>query len=278
MTSGNRCRRIGTTPERLSKENAMPKVESTPLGAPIWLDLFTSDTDGATAFYGELFGWSALSSGLDYGGYLNYTKDGQIVAGGMHNDGSFGLSDGWSVYLNTDDAEATVDAAVARGGQVLAPVMQVMSLGSMAQLVDVGGARIGMWQPGDHRGFQVWGEPGTPAWFELHTRSYDDSLGFYRDVFGWTTQPVSDTPEFRYSTFTVGETPLAGVMDAAAFIHDGVPSAWSIYFAVGNTDASSASVVALGGAVVEAAQDTPHGRMATVTDPTGAMFRLISQP
>ncbi len=58
----------------------------------------------------------------------------------------------------------------------MVPAMDVMELGRMAVVVDVGGAVIGMWQPGLHRGFGIYDEPGTPAWFELHTRDYDASI------------------------------------------------------------------------------------------------------
>ena len=70
----------------------------------------------ARAFYGELFGWKAEDPGPDYGGYINFVKDGAPVAGCMTNDGQSGMPDVWSVYLATDDASATVDAAAAHGG------------------------------------------------------------------------------------------------------------------------------------------------------------------
>ena len=84
----------------------------------------------------------------------------------------------------------------------------------MAVFTDAGGAAIGVWQPGQHRGFGLLAEPGAPTWFELHTRDYDASVRFYQDVFGWDTQVVSDTPEFRYTTLGEGDDALAGIMDA----------------------------------------------------------------
>ena len=36
---------------------------------------------------------------------------------------------------------------------LMVPAMDVMTLGRMAVVVDAGGAVIGMWQPGEHRGF-----------------------------------------------------------------------------------------------------------------------------
>src|SRR5258708_39570252 len=90
-------------------------------GAPCWIDLFTSDPDRSRSFYGEVFGWSSEDAGEEYGGYINFSKDGERVAGAMRNDGQSGMPDAWSVYLTTDDAKGTVDAAAAAGGQVIVP-------------------------------------------------------------------------------------------------------------------------------------------------------------
>jgi predicted enzyme related to lactoylglutathione lyase len=146
----------------------------------------------------------------------------------------------------------------------------------MAMVADVGGAGIGVWQPGLHQGFGVFGEPDTPSWFELHTRDYQASVGFYRNVFGWDTHVASDTPEFRYTTLRDGEDWLAGTMDASGVLPDGVPAVWSVYFGVEDTDATLAKIVDLGGSIVMAAEDTPYGRLATATDPTGAQFKLVA--
>jgi predicted enzyme related to lactoylglutathione lyase len=121
-------------------------------------------------------------------------------------------------------------------------------------------------------------EPGAPSWFELHTRDYEKSLDFYRAVFGWTTRTEGDSPEFRYTTVDVGEEQYAGVMDASGFLPEGVPAGWTVYFGVEDADHSLSEVVSLGGEVVMPAEDTPYGRLATVADPTGAVFRLHQAP
>jgi predicted enzyme related to lactoylglutathione lyase len=125
-------------------------------------------------------------------------------------------------------------------------------------------------------GFGVLGEPGTPSWFELHTRDYQAAVTFYREVFGWDTHVVSDTPEFRYTTVRQGDGWVAGVMDASGFLPDGVPAYWSVYFGVEDTDAALAKVVDLGGSILMAAEDTPYGRLAAAADPTGARFKLVA--
>jgi len=55
-----------------------------------------------------------------------------------------------------------------------------------------------------------------------------------------------------------------------------VPSHWTVYFGVADADAACAKVQELGGTVVEAPVDTPYGRIATATDPTGTHFRLVT--
>lgn len=254
----------------------MPKRDSAPIGAPCWVDLFTSDPDKSRAFYGELFGWTAEDAGEEYGGYINFQKDGIPVAGCMRNDGQSGMPDVWSVYLATDNAKATVDAAVAHGGAVIVPAMEVHELGSMAVLTDAGGAAVGVWQPGLHRGFGVLGETGTPMWFQLNTRDYDATVRFYREVFDWDAHVMSDTPEFRYTTLGEGDSALAGIMDATGFLPEGVPAHWCIFFGVDDADAALARITDLGGSVVSPAEDTPYGRLASAADPTGANFNLVA--
>jgi predicted enzyme related to lactoylglutathione lyase len=253
----------------------VPKRDLAPIGAPCWIDLFTTDPDKSRAFYGDLLGWTAEEPNEQFGGYFNFTKDGVLVAGGMRNDGEAGIPDHWNVYLAVQDAEATVAAATAHGGGVIVPTMAVADLGTMAVVTDAGGAAIGLWQPGTHKGIGLIAEPGAPAWFELHTRDYDASVQFYKDVFGWDAQTMSDTPEFRYTTLGEGEGALAGIMDSTGFLPEGVPAHWGIYLRVQDADAAVKTTVDLGGALIMPAEDTPYGRVAMVSDTTGAHFRIV---
>ncbi|HEY2998389.1 MAG TPA: hypothetical protein VGJ43_07425, partial [Acidimicrobiales bacterium] len=74
----------------------MPLRDTAPLGAPCWIDLFTSDPDTSRAFYGDLFGWTSEDAGPEFGGYINFSYNGAYVAGAMRNDGSQGTPDGWT--------------------------------------------------------------------------------------------------------------------------------------------------------------------------------------
>jgi len=229
----------------------------------------TSDTERTREFYCQLFGWTAEEPAEEFGGYFSFTKDGVRVAGCMAQQPDSGAPDAWSVYLATDDAAAN-------GGQVYVQPMEVGDLGTMAFLGDAGGAGIGVWQPGTFEGLSVLGEADTPSWFELYTRDYEAAVAFYRDVFRWDVRVAGDTPEFRYTTLVDGDAPLAGIMDASAFLPEGVPSHWSVYFGTHDTDATLARIVELGGSVVVPAEDTPYGRLATAADPTGVQFKLVA--
>jgi len=152
--------------------------------------------------------------------------------------------------------------------------MQVQDLGTMAFIADPGGAGIGVWQPGTHQGFGLVDEPGTPSWFELHTRGYEHVLAFYRSVFRWETRVESDTDELRYTTMQYGDQPLAGVMDSTAFLPPNAPSCWSVYWAVAHADDSAQRIVDNGGSLVHPPHDTPYGRLVEAKDPHGAAFKL----
>jgi predicted enzyme related to lactoylglutathione lyase len=245
-------------------------------GAPIWTDLATSDLDRAESFYSEVLGWTPRRMGEEFGGYVNFDVDGAVVAGMIGNRPDSGFPDGWTTYLASSDARATVAAAPDAGGRVVIEAMDVMDLGVMALLSDVAGASIGIWQPGAHRGFAARARAGAPVWHELLTRDFAATVAFYERVFGWRTKVIGDTDEFRYTVQVDDEgTELAGIMDASAFLPEG-PPAWHTYWGCADVDATLATVERLGGRVVQPAEDTPYGRLATAADPTGATFKLSS--
>jgi predicted enzyme related to lactoylglutathione lyase len=245
-------------------------------GAPCWIDLMTSDADRSTDFYSRLFGWTAEPPATEFGGYVNFQKDGVRIAGCMASEPGSGMPDVWSVYLASDDARKTTGLAAGGGGQVLVEPADVGDLGTMAVVSDPGGAAIGVWQAGRHQGFGISGAAGAPSWFELQTRDYPAAVRFYQDVFGWDPLPVSDTDDFRYTVLRHGEQWLAGIMDASGYLPAEVPAHWSVYFGVDDTDAALVKIVELGGTMRRPAEDTPYGRLATAADPTGAQFKLVA--
>lgn len=256
----------------------MPKPTIAP-GDPCWIDLSTSDVQTSRHFYSSLFGWTyETGDEATYGGYVMALAQGAPVAGMMQNEPGSGQPNAWTTYLRTNDIHATEQAALAAGGQVLMPPLEVPEQGHMALFIDAGGAVIGAWQFGGHAGFQLAGEHGAPFWHELHTRQYEPSVKFYQDAFGWATSVMSDTEEFRYTTLGSGYESRAGIMDASTYLPDEVPSNWQIYFGVDDADVATATAASLGAQIIHAPEDTPFGRMATLSDPTGAVFKIAQRP
>ncbi|PRC48637.1 VOC family protein, partial [Mycobacterium sp. ITM-2017-0098] len=160
----------------------------------------------------------------EYGGYANAFRNGHPVAGLMANDPQWNAPDGWTTYLHTADVGDTIAKALAAGAQACvdpAEPMEVKDKGWMGMLSDPTGAFLGLWQPTGHRGSEIVGEHGAPVYHQLTTRDYGRALDFYRAVFGWQTETVSDTDEFRYSTAMFDGKALVGVMDGAFVLPDG---------------------------------------------------------
>ena len=243
-----------------------------PLGTPTWIDLGVPDLDRALDFYGAVFGWEFAIGPEEYGRYTTCLLRGRPVAAiapSTEDGGRF-----WNVYLATPDCDATTAAARAAGAEILSEPDDVMTQGRMALIRDPVGAQFGLWQGQDHVGCQVVNEPGALVRNDLVTGSPEPARAFYAEVFGFTLDRNEDLPEFD---FTFLRRPdgheVAGIMGAPGV----AISAWSTTFEVAGTDDVVRRAVAHGGTSA-GAEDFVYGRMATVTDPFGAEFTVITRP
>jgi len=146
----------------------------------------------------------------------------------------------------------------------------------MAIFTDVIGATFGLWQPNQHRGFEVYGEPGAPCWFELQTRELFVAEAFYTQVFniGSTiTDTGADGPAYR--TLDVEDEARAGIVDVSGTMLEDTPPFWMVYFGVRDIEEALRSVEAKGGRVITDPMDSPQGRWATLTDPLDAPFGIM---
>lgn len=255
---------------------------TTVTGAPAWIDLMTSDLDAAKSFYGQLFGWDFADGGEEFGHYQTITLDGRPVGGAMSSVGltcpaGDPMPTNWSVYLSSNDAQATTEKVTAHGGQVLVEPMPVGDLGQMAVFLAPSGACIGTWQRGSFDGFELTLAPGTPCWFETLTTDYAADREFYQEAFGWDLHNMDDS-DGRYATHGKDDDAVAGICDAKDFMAPGYPPHWRTYFRVEDTDRAIERIKELGGSVLDGPMDSPFGRLATVTDPQGASFQIIQAP
>ena len=252
----------------------MPTSGSHDPGTICWIDLASTDATGATEFYCELFGWTATEPIENAGGYRMLLHDGRQVAGLAPVWGDTDSST-WSTYVSSADADATCAAAIASGGEVVMDAMDVLDAGRMAVLRDPAGAQVSIWQPGQHHGYEVHGEPGTPIWSELRTPDVAAARAFYASVFGWTSHE-QDFDGAPYTIWQLGKQFVGGAVE----VDDSWPAEmlphWLVYIATADCDDTARRCVALGGTVWHAAADVGPGRCALLADPAGGAFSVIT--
>ncbi|MEE1929553.1 VOC family protein [Streptomyces sp. TRM 70351] len=156
-------------------------------GTPCWADVMVADLAAAKRFYGELFGWTFDEPVPRLrGSYTPARLDGRRAAGLMQKaDGR--MPTVWTVYLATPDAAGTAERVRAVGGQVIDEPRPVGDgpAGVMAVAADPAGAVFGLWQPGEHLGFEARAEHGAYVWTDIVTRTPARTDAFYPEVFGY---------------------------------------------------------------------------------------------
>ena len=255
----------------------MPEITKYQHGTPSWLDLATTDLDGAERFYGQLFGWEFKREPVGEGQFysMGYLK-GKTVAGIMERSREQTeqvVPPGWYTYITVQDVDAVAVKVEKLGGRLISEPFDVFDSGRMAMLQDPEGAFVSLWQAKDHIGAGLVNEPGTLVWNELVADDPQKLASFYGSLLDIEMKPMEGMPE--YKLFTVGGNSVAGIFKKTEQMKE-LPSHWSIYFAVEDTDSIAEKTTALGGKVLKPPADTPMGRFAVLQDPQGAAFQVIS--
>ncbi len=254
----------------------MAEVTSYAPGTPSWVDLMTSDPEGARAFYGGLFGWDFEIGSEDTGYYTMCQLRGRNVAGMGGEAAPEGMPTAWTTYMAADDVEAIAESITDNGGKLLMGPMDVMDFGRLVVGFDTTGAAFGAWQAGNHIGAEIANEPGTITWNELSTRDLASAQEFYSAVFGYGWDAVDTGPGGPvYRTFSVDGRTVGGAMQVPGTMPQEIPPHWMPYFDVADTDAAVAEAQRLGGQVTVRPTDSAFGRWANITDPQGGFFTIM---
>jgi predicted enzyme related to lactoylglutathione lyase len=245
-----------------------------PPGAFCWTDLTTTDQEGAKAFYGGLFGWEAEDMPTPGGGFYSMMRlGGRDVASIVPQPPPLrdaGAPPTWNSYVSVESADRTAERATELGAELVIPTGDVADAGRLAAIRDPQGAFFMVWQPGEHFGAALVNAPGALVWNELASSNLDASAGFYRELFGWTIEPVEGSPE-SYLRIKNGEANNGGIRPVTP---PGTPPHWLVYFATDDVDAAVATVEELGGARLAGPLEISMGKIAIVRDPQGAAFAL----
>jgi uncharacterized protein len=117
---------------------------------------------------------------------------------------------------------------------------------------------------------------GEFCWIELATTDQLAAKEFYPRLFGWTISEFPLAPNEFYTTFKINGRDVAAAYTLRSEQQArGIPSQWNLYVAVDKADLAAQRATDLGAKVLAKPSDVfDAGRMATVQDPTGAVFSL----
>lgn len=246
-------------------------------GTFCWIELGTTDANGAKTFYKELFGWDYEDSPV--GPDMMYTMiklDGKDV-GGLYQMSSEMLAQQipphWLSYVSVTNADEATEQAKSAGATLLKGPFDVSDAGRMAVLQDPTGAVFAVWQRITHPGAAIYNVPNSFCWNELGTNDTQKAGDFYSNLFGWTREPF--TGPIEYTMFRNGDRGAGGMYKITPEMGP-IPPNWLVYFAVDDCDRKVQQATALGGSVMVPPDDIPGvGRFAILQDPASAAFAII---
>lgn len=246
-------------------------------GTFCWVDLGTTDADGAKAFYGELFGWEAadIPAG-DMGTYSMLRLDGKEVCALYEQPAEMrerGVPPMWLSYVSVESADSAAERARELGGQVHAEPFDVMEVGRMTLLQDPTGAMLAAWEARENPGATLVNDPGTLTWNELATGDMDAAATFYSRLFGWETEQMDTGGGPPYAVIRNGGRMNGGITSLMPH-HGDAPAHWLPYFTVTSTDETASKATGGGGRVLAGPLDVPAGRIAVLSDAQGAAFAV----
>lgn len=247
-------------------------------GTFCWVDLGTTDPDGAKKFYNEIFGWDYHDEPAGEGMvYTMCLKDGKNV-GALYlmneQQKQMNIPPHWMSYVAAEDAAETVKKAGEAGGNIIMEVFDVMESGKMGMIQDPDGAMLAIWQTADPSGAFHKNIPGAICWIEMGSKDPSKAIPFFEKVFGWKAN-TEKSGEMEYTTFMLGGEMVGGLYVMPDTM-EGIPPHWMPYFLTEDIDMLLDKAQSNGGALLMPkgyAEDVGH--FAVIRDPQGAAFGVV---
>jgi uncharacterized protein len=261
-------------------------------GVPCWVDTLQADVEGATRFYGELFGWEFEGPGQMPGDppgryFVARLRGGDVAGVGSQPADRAAPPPAWNTYVWVQSADQAAGRVTDAGGAIVAEPFDVLPAGRMAVLTDPEGAVFCAWEAKERKGAQRVNEAGAWSMSLLNTRDPERAKAFYGSVFGWETEDFdlggSQIEMWRLPGYVGGEPEqpvprdvVATMMAMGDQFPDEVPPHWGVDFWVGDVDGTAEQAGDLGGGVVAPPADIPGVpmRSAALADPAGATFSV----
>jgi predicted enzyme related to lactoylglutathione lyase len=125
------------------KQSAGLSADSTHHGVPSWFETLTTDTDRATKYYTELFGWTAEVQDMGGMKYTSFKLGDEFVGGMMKITPEMGpIPAHWGVYFTVNDVEKAASDTTKLGGTLFVPVTDIPGVGRFCGILSPQGVRF----------------------------------------------------------------------------------------------------------------------------------------
>lgn len=247
-------------------------------GTFCWVELATTETDKAKAFYKEMFGWDYID--IPIGGNAFYTlctlNDKSVAAlyKLFPEQVEMNIAPHWLPYVASNDVFYLTKLVKENKGKVITEPCNSMDEGIAAVIQDLEGAYLGVWQAKNHIGASYKNVHGTISWMEHASRDNKKAIQFYEKIFNWSskTEQMGDS---NYTTFFIENEVCAGLYIMPPQL-DGVPSHWLPYFSTLNIDKSLETADKYKGDILMSKMFIQGvGYFSVIRDAQGAVFGLI---
>jgi len=108
----------------------------------VHIEISTKDREAAGRFYSDLFGWQVEQ--MPESNYATFSTGEGEVGGGFSPIMENNPAGTTTVYIGTDDIDATLAKAVSLGGQTLVPKTEIPGMGWFGIFKDLTGNHVGL--------------------------------------------------------------------------------------------------------------------------------------
>jgi hypothetical protein len=245
-------------------------------GTVVWVDLSTTDVEGAIHFYERLLGWHYDETESAMGPYIvARVADGEVggMMGQASDEAAAGIPPAWTVVVGTDHLDATLALARDLGGSVLQAPMSIPGGARISVIADPAGAVLALMEARPAETGMVWAARGGVCWVDCLSRDPTVSQRFYEQLLGWKGEEGTG----GHVVFSFHGERVGGLMAMPPTVPPEAPSNWLVYFAA-DVAAACARAGELGGRVLESTNEIEDGRFAVLADPAGAVFAVFEGP
>ena len=255
--------------------NDPPSAQHIP-GKIIWHDLFTNNVKSSRRFYANVLGWRFQYFGAGENGYTLIYNGRQRIGGIVPlKEGHTGnTANQWISYISVPNVSQVSTHVVNNGGKVLLSPRRFERHGELAIFADPEGVPFGVLASSSGDPSDAMPQPGEWAWLDLMAKNPHRQAEFYQGIASYDVRRDKRGLEDNDYLLFSNQVPRAGVVSLPG---SKVLPNWLPYVRIKNVEDTITKVTRFGGKVVfEPNTRVFNGRLAIITDPSGAALGVVN--